>query len=244
MAWLRAELRGSNVYARATDQGELLTDGGRVEIRYNRNDGRAYRAAARNLSIADPTLLPDDTCGAAEPAPETAKKKSRKKSKKQNTTAAVEAIAPTADMVVAYTDGACSGKPGPAGLGAVILDTGERIELSEYLGEATNNIAELSGILRVLQTVNKQRGAVIHTDSQYAIGVLQKGWKAKANKQLIEQLLAELRRPGSVKLVYVKGHAGVPLNERADELARQAVSSGENTRNVEVLSDVAEELDG
>ena len=247
MAWLRAELRGNNVFARANDQAELHIESGRVEIRYNRNDGRAYRAAARNLTVIDATLLPDDYCGEAEPvaaaATKSAKTKAKKKKKKYRTASAVDhlEIAPTADQVVAYTDGACSGNPGPAGLGVVILDTDERVELSEHLGEATNNIAELTAILRVLQTVDEERSAVIHTDSQYAIGVLQKGWKAKANKPLIEELRAAMQRPGSVRLVYVKGHAGIPLNERADELARRAVSTCENTRDVEAVSGNADE---
>ena len=63
---------------------------------------------------------------------------------------------------------------------------------------------------------------VVHTDSQYAIGVLQKGWKAKANQDLVART-KKLVAARSARLVYVPGHAGVPLNERADELARQAV---------------------
>ena len=66
---------------------------------------------------------------------------------------------------------------------------------------------------------------VVHTDSQYAIGVLQKGWKAKANQELIHDLKKRMREFKRLTLVYVRGHAGVPLNERADQLARAAVAS-------------------
>jgi ribonuclease HI len=70
---------------------------------------------------------------------------------------------------------------------------------------------------------DKVRPLVIHTDSAYAIGVLSKGWKAKANLVLIERVRARLaKRPGTT-LVHVRGHAGIELNERADELAREAV---------------------
>jgi ribonuclease HI len=63
----------------------------------------------------------------------------------------------------------------------------------------------------------------VHTDSQYAIGVLTKGWKAKANQALIAGVKVALAKRSAWRLVYVPGHAGVPLNERADELAREAV---------------------
>ena len=97
----------------------------------------------------------------------------------------------------------------------------------EYLGEGTNNVAELTGILRAAEIVPDGAAAVVHTDSQYAIGVLTKGWKAKANKELIAGVKVALARRHasgqSWRIVYVPGHAGVPLNERADELAREAV---------------------
>lgn len=218
MPWVRAKLRGQIVFAKAAPSGALVSEGGRVEIRYNKNDGRLYRAAAANLEIVDGEVLPDDTCGEAE---EVAKAKAAKKSKRA-TKAPPPTEAPANGNVIAYTDGACSGNPGPAGLGVVVLSESERIERYEYLGEATNNIAELTAILRALEEIDRTTAATIHTDSQYAIGVLQKGWKAKANKELIATMRSEMEgRP--VRLVYVKGHAGIPLNERADELARQAV---------------------
>jgi len=77
---------------------------------------------------------------------------------------------------------------------------------------------------------------LVHTDSQYAIGVLTKGWKAKANQQLIADIKERIRNFPRLLLVYVKGHAGVPLNERADELARQAVASRSTSGWVEVKS--------
>lgn len=129
-----------------------------------------------------------------------------------------------ANEAVVYVDGACSGNPGPAGIGIVILYDGKRIEHSEYLGPATNNIAELTAIGRAAEElVELQRTVAIHTDSQYAIGVLSRGWKAKANRQLIEQVKAHLQRLPSVTLHYVPGHAGYAENERADELARAAI---------------------
>jgi ribonuclease HI len=138
-----------------------------------------------------------------------------------------------AAVIHVYADGACSGNPGPAGLGVVVLDTESRIELSEYIGQGTNNIAELTAILRALgELADSERPMVIHTDSSYSIGVLQKGWKAKANQELIAELRDVLKRRGGVRLVYVPGHAGVAWNERADSLARAAVQSRKTTRHV------------
>jgi len=139
----------------------------------------------------------------------------------------------SANVIHVYADGACSGNPGPAGLGVVVLDGDSRVELSEYIGHGTNNIAELTAILRALvETAASGRSLVIHTDSSYSIGVLQKGWKAKANQALIGELREVLRGRKGTRLVYVPGHAGVRWNERADALARDAVTSRKTTRNV------------
>ena len=126
-----------------------------------------------------------------------------------------------------YTDGACTGNPGPMGLGVVVLDlSGEpaRRELSEYLGVGTNNIAELTAILRGLQVLPRDRQVVVYSDSSYAIGLLSQNWKAKANQELVAALRQLLREFPAVHFVKVAGHAGVPENERCDELARAAIT--------------------
>jgi ribonuclease HI len=211
--WVYATLRGQRVYARANEDGSLAAKGGRVEIRYKPNDGRRYDARADNLEVERGSLMPDETCGPAGVVKKPAEK------------AAVSTSETLAQGgVVAYADGACSGNPGPAGAGVVILDGPSRLEISEYLGQGTNNIAELTAILRALEAIEPARAMVIHTDSQYSIGVLQKGWKAKANQALVANVKKALSTRPNWRLAYVPGHAGVPLNERADELAREAVS--------------------
>jgi ribonuclease HI len=229
--WARALLRGQKVLAKARDDGSFDAVGGRVEVRYKPNDGRAYQAAARNLElIAGEALLPDDACAPAEAAPPKDASKTEAKadrSTQRKTAAAAAALAPGAVPAHAWTvyaDGACSGNPGPAGLGIVLVaPDGTIAEGFEYLGVATNNIAELTGILRAAEIVPDGDAAVVHTDSQYAIGVLTKGWKAKANQELIAGVKVALARRSGWRIVYVPGHSGVPLNERADELAREAV---------------------
>ena len=235
MPWIRAKVRGSQVYARADAQGDLVAPGGRVEIRYQQSDGRLYRAAARNVEITDSTPLSDDTCSPAEEVQRAEKGKpqrSAKGAKGAKGSAPTPAPEVAAGTVIAYTDGACSGNPGPAGLGAVVLKGDQRIERYEYLGEGTNNIAEMMAVIRALEDMDPDQPALIHTDSTYTIGVAVKGWKAKANVALVAELRAALARHPRARLVKVKGHAGIPLNERADELARQAVELRSSARQV------------
>jgi ribonuclease HI len=209
--------------------GSFASTGGRVEVRYKATDARAYRAAERNLEriAGDTTVLADDAVVAGEEATKAKDKEERSATRKAD--AAAKALAPGAvpkDAWTVYVDGACSGNPGPAGLGIVLVaPDGQKFEGSEYLGIGTNNVAELTAILRAAELVPAGHKAVVHTDSQYAIGVLTKGWKAKVNQELIAKVKDTLAPRRGWRFVYVPGHSGVPLNERADQLAVEAVSS-------------------
>jgi ribonuclease HI len=223
MPWTVALLRGQKVLARASADGTLVAEGGRVEIRYRKTDARAYRAAAANLSIvAGEPLVPDaDVVAGEEPPAKGAKAPAPERLDRSS------GASPTrgSDGWVAFTDGACSGNPGPAGAGMVVIRPGGRIDEGfEFLGTSTNNVAELTGILRALEAIPADAPTIlIHTDSQYSIGVLTKGWKAKVNQELIARTKSLLAKRPQARLVYVRGHAGVPMNERADELAREAI---------------------
>ncbi|MDH3622354.1 MAG: ribonuclease HI [Myxococcales bacterium] len=222
MPWRRMRLRNAEVFARCDDRGELASDGGRVEIRYKPDDGRAYFAGISNLSPSEgPTRIePDSFCGEAEPA------QPRQKSSKKKAGIVHAPHKPEGDELLVYADGACSGNPGPAGVGVVALWDDQRRELSEYIGEATNNIAELTGVLRAIQLAHElNRPLRLYTDSKYAMGVLTQGWKAKANKELIAEIREWLEGHPDTELFHVRGHQGVVLNEVADELAVQAVTS-------------------
>jgi ribonuclease HI len=224
MPWIEAMLRGQKVFAKATSEGALVAEQGRVEVRYKPNDGRAYRAAASNLVVAPhPTVLPEETCGPAGAAPS----KSDSKESKSAAVAKSDAVSVGKDTWVAFTDGACSGNPGPAGAGFVVIEPGGKVhEGYDFIGaSSTNNVAELTGVLRALEAIPADAASIlIKTDSKYAIGVLSKGWKAKANQELVAETkrLVQSRR---ARLEYVPGHAGVSMNERADQLAREAVST-------------------
>jgi ribonuclease HI len=230
MPWIKHRLRDADVWAKVDGGGALVTDrDGRVEIVYKAAPGaRVYRAGARNLSPVAGASAVEIEVG--EPAPEKTDKGGKidtgsKAAKAATPSQAAAAPAAPGDAIQVWTDGACTGNPGPAGLGVVIIDGKHRTELSEYLGEGTNNIAELMAILRGLESVkDKQRSVVVYTDSAYSIGCITKPWKPKKNIELIAELRDIARTFSDLRFVKVAGHAGIPLNERVDQLARDAIT--------------------
>lgn len=201
--------KGEVVYVRTDDSGRPVLDGaGRAEMKYRESDPKSYRPNPTNL-IPDAESPP----GAELPVRTDAVKKLPK-------------IPPGTPVVDIWTDGACSGNPGPMGIGVVVIDGGQRKEKGEYLGVGTNNIAELTAIVRGIDLAGASaadKPVRIYTDSSYAIGVLSKGWKAKANQNLIADIKRRLA-PINAEFVKVAGHAGIPENERCDELARNAIT--------------------
>jgi ribonuclease HI len=212
MPWIRRLLRGNPVYVRVDAEGRPVTAAdGRVDVAYKAAPGaKLYRASLKNL---DPTGDPADERPITvdiDPPP-----------------ASEAAAAAAPDPIIIYTDGAASPNPGPCGIGVVILDRGERREISEYLGEGTNNIAELTAVLRGLEAIapaERTRQVLLHTDSEYSIGVLSLGWKPKKNVELIAELRELMTEFPRLRLVKVLAHSGVPENERCDQLAYGAVS--------------------
>ena len=141
--------------------------------------------------------------------------------------------------VIIHTDGACKGNPGPGGWG-VLMQSGEHTrELFGGDPQTTNNRMELMAVIQALQALKRPCQVEIHLDSEYVRkGITEwiRGWKAKgwrtASKQPVKnadlwQELDQLVNQGGHELSWhwVKGHAGNPGNERADELANQGVNS-------------------
>ena len=143
-------------------------------------------------------------------------------------------------QVVAYTDGSSRGNPGPGGYGAVLLYVGpdgveHRRELCAGYTRTTNNRMELLGAIVALEALKWPCAVELHSDSQYVVnafnkhwveGWQRKGWKTAGKKpvknpDLWRRLLAAME-PHEVRWVWVKGHAGHELNERADQLATMA----------------------
>jgi ribonuclease HI len=234
MPWIKHKLRDADVWAKVDAGGALVTDrDGRVEIVYKPAAGaKVYRAGARNLSSVAGASPVDFEAGEPAPDKQAADKQATVKQAKPTArppAKPVEDPVVHGDAVQVWTDGACSGNPGPAGAGVVIIDGKERVELSEYLGTATNQIAELEAILRGLQAIkDRSRPVVVYSDSAYSIGLLTANppWKAKKNVELVAELRELVRAFSNLRFVKVAGHAGVPLNERCDQLARDAITRG------------------
>ena len=223
-SWRSARFKGKPVFAKVDAAGTVEASEGRVPIRYSDKAGaRIYRAGvARVELVADGEIRSlDDGVG----APESPKGARSAGGKRRSPKSIVYDPIPEG-VVVAYTDGACSGNPGPAGAGALVqLPNGRVGESSQWLGQATNNVGELAAIglaLDLLETggVKPDSTVVLYSDSNYARGVLTLGWKAKANRELILGLRERLTVWSALEIRWVPGHEGVDGNERADELAR------------------------
>ena len=125
-----------------------------------------------------------------------------------------------------FTDGASAGNPGPSGIGVILRFGHHEKEISEYIGQATNNIAELKAIQAGLQALkNTALPVQVFTDSRYAYGVLALGWKARANKVLVESIKKTMGKFENIRIIKVPGHAGLKDNERADFLATSAIKN-------------------
>ncbi len=134
--------------------------------------------------------------------------------------------------VTLYTDGACSGNPGPGGWGAILMFGEHRKELSGGERRTTNNRMELTAVIRGLEELKEPCIVELYSDSKYVIDALEKGWakgwkargwvksdkKPALNPDLWERLL-DLCGVHTVKLHWVKGHADNPYNNRCDKLA-------------------------
>ena len=135
-----------------------------------------------------------------------------------------------------YTDGACSGNPGPGGWGAILRHGGSEREISGGEADTTNNRMELMAAIRALEALTRPVTARVHTDSTYVKDGITKwivqwkarGWRTAAKKPVknvdLWQRLDQAAAPHDVSWHWVRGHTGHPENERADELARRGLT--------------------
>jgi ribonuclease HI len=149
--------------------------------------------------------------------------------------------------IVAWTDGGCRGNPGPGGWGMILVNVGSRDALERCGGEAntTNNRMEITAAIMVLRTLKKPDLSVqIRSDSQLLIkaatewipGWKKRGWRRKEGELLNAELWQELDRLMATQRTawhWVKGHAGDPGNERADQLTNQAMDAVQAGRDAE-----------
>jgi ribonuclease HI len=200
--WKRMRFKKNKVWLAVDRSGKPVEENGKVLIKYQLNQTHEYWVRKSNIKPLD-----------SEPV----------------TTQQTENNTPVAQIsdkegILIFTDGASSGNPGPSGIGVVLRFGKHEKEISEYIGLATNNIAELKAIQAGLLAVRKTDLPVrIFTDSRYAYGVLTLGWKAKANNEMVQSIKKTMKKFKNLKIVKVKGHAGDEGNERADFLATSAI---------------------
>jgi len=140
--------------------------------------------------------------------------------------------------VVIYTDGACSGNPGPGGYGAVIIFNQHKKEISGGERQTTNNRMEMMGAIAALEALKEPCKVKLYSDSRYVVDAIDKGWVIKwqangwrrnkrdpaLNVDLWLRMLAALDKHDA-KFLWLKGHSGHPENERCDLLARAAIAN-------------------
>lgn len=134
-----------------------------------------------------------------------------------------------------WTDGACSGNPGPGGWGAVLRYGDREKEISGGTADTTNNRMEMTAAIEALSQLKRPCHVILHTDSRYLMdgitkwlpGWKSRGWKTAAKKPVLNEdlwrQLDDLNRRHEIDWRWVRGHAGHAENERADKLARDAV---------------------
>ncbi|MCF8067567.1 MAG: ribonuclease HI [Desulfobacterales bacterium] len=218
--FIRMRFNKNKVWVATGPDGKPDVQNGKVLIKYQLNQDHEYWIHEKSI-----TPLPDDK---TESGVASVKGTAPKVPKKKTPPPVETDDEPVPDnAVLIYTDGASSGNPGPSGIGVMLRFGDREKEISKFIGEATNNIAELEAIREGLLALRKKNIPVrVYTDSSYAFGVLTLGWKAQKNRALISDIKKLISKFKDIKFIKVKGHAGIPENERADKLATAAISYG------------------
>ena len=142
------------------------------------------------------------------------------------------------EKVIIYTDGACSGNPGPGGWGAILMYKNAKKEISGGNKSTTNNIMEITAVIEALKCLKVESEVQVYSDSAYTVnafnqkwiyGWMKNGWKTSngdnvKNKELWQELYS-LNQKHKVEFIKVKGHADNEYNNRCDELARNAIKN-------------------
>ncbi|WDP88794.1 MAG: reverse transcriptase-like protein [Desulfobacter sp.] len=205
--WKRMSFKGNKVWAPFDGRGNPMAENGKVPIKYNLNQDYEYRIKLENLKPED-LAVPAGT---------------RQKKKAQN---------PEQDLppncIRIYTDGASSGDPGPSGIGILMLYRDNRKEISEFIGTATNDLAELKAIHRGLIALKRRDLPVrIFTGSSHAADQLKKKGRPDTHRDLILAIRSLMTRFRDIGIIKVKDHAGIKGNEVADFLAACAIKNAD-----------------
>lgn len=210
--------KNNKVWASVDSNGNFIIDNKKVLIKYQVDQDYEYKVLAESLKPLDSNYKKTGN----------RKLTSGQKSKnrqKIDTDVDIENIS-SDHAVCIYTDGASSGNPGPSGIGVWLKYKGHEKSISRFIGNSTNNIAELEAIKAGLNEIKKKELPIrIFTDSSYAYGLLVLNWKAHKNRELVQSIRKLMSGFKKLKLIKVKGHSGVQGNEIADQLAVAAIEN-------------------
>ncbi len=238
MPWARKRFKNGKIWVEVDPTERMIVAHGKVSGRYKQDDPRTYTFSADRIRELDGSMpeIVDRGAHPGPPGPPPPDVTSGGSAallnvgelivSPYNNASPIDELEPASlDHIEVYTDGACKGNPGEAALGVVLRWGPHHRELRQFLGVTTNNVAELMAIKVGLEQVKKPELPVrLHTDSRYALGVLTGEYKARKNQALIREIQGQMERFTDLRFEWVKGHAGLPLNERVDELANLAIS--------------------
>ncbi|UCG80698.1 MAG: ribonuclease HI [Desulfobacterales bacterium] len=211
--WKRMMFKGHKVWLHVNDDQQPVVHDHKLLIKYQLDQDHEYWVPKDAVRPIDPKRL-------------------RKKVPKERPDRQPSLSADPNDLhdrfpprtIVAHTDGASAGNPGPAGIGIVLRYGPHEKEISKHIGIATNNVAELTAIKTALKAIHTTEIPVrLYTDSQYCLGLLSLGWKPKRNEKLVATIRKLMGRFKDFRILKIEAHAGIDDNERADRLAREAV---------------------
>lgn len=212
--WKRMMFKAMKVWLRVDDDQQPVVHNNKVLIKYQLDQDHEYRVRKEAVEPIDHARL---------------KKKTprNKHDHRPSLTGEPEDLSDLSPpkTILVYTDGASSGNPGPAGIGVVLRFGSHEKEVSRHIGIATNNVAELTAIKTALKAIRTTHIPVrLYTDSQYCYGLLSLGWKPKRNEKLVAAIKKLMGQFKNLKILKIAAHAGIDDNERADRLAREAVT--------------------
>jgi ribonuclease HI len=214
--WKRMMFKGHKVWLCVDDNQQPIVQKDKVLIKYQLDQDHEYWVRQEGVKPIDPARLKKaskETSDRPPPSP-------------PDSGVPVDRFSPKS--IVAYTDGASSGNPGPSGIGVVLRFGSHEKEISKHIGIATNNVAELTAIETALKAIRTTEIPVrLYTDSQYCYGLLSLGWKPKRNQKLVAAVRGLMKRFKDLRILKIEGHVGIDDNERADRLAREgAIGQG------------------
>jgi len=217
--WKRMWFKENKVWMATDAKGMPVSKDGKVLIKYQIKQDYEYWVNKNNVR-------PLDTPPTKSLHPNKSKPKKNRKDKKVADRTHWDETE-YKDKICLFTDGASSGNPGPSGIGVLLRYGKHEKEISKYIGNATNNIAELKAIEAGLSALKNMDSPVrLFTDSKYAYGLLALNWKARKNQEVVESIKKLMRRFKDLQIIKVRGHSGHPGNERADYLATSAIKQG------------------